>query len=56
VRTAANGVEALIAAHEMRPAVIVMDVTMGVLDGIEATRLIKATRCDTSRARFLARA
>ena len=43
VRTAANGLEGLIAAYEMRPAVIVMDVSMPVLDGIEATRLIKAT-------------
>jgi CheY-like chemotaxis protein len=42
VRTAANGLEALLAAYEMRPAVIVMDVTMPVLDGLEATRLIKA--------------
>jgi two-component system, cell cycle response regulator DivK len=42
VRTAANGLEALLAAYEMRPAVIVMDLTMPVLDGIEATRLIKA--------------
>lgn len=42
VRTASNGLEALIAAYEMRPAVIVMDVTMPVLDGVEATRLIKA--------------
>jgi CheY-like chemotaxis protein len=42
VRTASNGLEALIAAYEMRPHVIVMDVTMPVLDGIEATRLIKA--------------
>jgi CheY-like chemotaxis protein len=42
VRTASNGLEALIAAYEMRPAVIVMDVTMPVLDGIEATRLIKS--------------
>jgi CheY-like chemotaxis protein len=42
VRTAANGLEALIAAYEMRPGVIVMDVAMPVLDGIEATRLIKA--------------
>jgi len=41
VRTAANGLEAIIAAYEMRPAVIVMDVTMPVLDGLEATRLIK---------------
>ena len=42
-RTAGNGLEALLAAYEMKPAVIVMDVTMPVLDGIEATRLIKAT-------------
>lgn len=42
VRTASNGLEAVIAAYEMRPAVIVMDVMMPVLDGVEATRLIKA--------------
>lgn len=42
VRTASNGIEAIIAAYEMRPAVIVMDVTMPVLDGIEATRLIRS--------------
>jgi CheY-like chemotaxis protein len=47
VRTASNGLEALLAAYEMRPAVIVMDVTMPVLDGIAATRLIKAI--DTTR-------
>jgi CheY-like chemotaxis protein len=44
VRTAANGLEAFIAAYEMQPAVIVMDMTMPVLNGIEATRLIKATK------------
>ena len=42
VSTAANGLEALIAAYDMRPGVIVMDVSMPVLDGVEATRLIKA--------------
>jgi len=53
VRTAANGLEALIAAYEMRPGVIVMDVTMPVLDGIEATRLIKASEA-TRDARVIA--
>jgi CheY-like chemotaxis protein len=53
VRTAANGLEALIAAYETRPAVIVMDVTMPVLDGIEATRLIKANEA-TRGARVIA--
>jgi CheY-like chemotaxis protein len=43
VRTAANGLEALLAAYELRPSVIIMDVSMPVLDGIEAIRLIKAT-------------
>ena len=42
VRTAVNGLDALIAAYEMKPSVIVMDVSMPVLDGLEATRLIKA--------------
>lgn len=53
VRTAANGLEALIAAYEMRPAIIVMDVSMPVLDGIEATRLIKAVEA-TRDARIIA--
>ncbi len=43
VRIAANGLEALLAAYEMHPNVILMDLTMPVLDGIAATRLIKAT-------------
>lgn len=41
VRTATNGLEALLAAYQLQPAVIVMDVMMPVLDGIEAARLIK---------------
>ena len=53
VRTASNGLEALIAAYEMRPRVIVMDVSMPVLDGVEATRLIKAGEV-TRNARVIA--
>jgi CheY-like chemotaxis protein len=53
VRTASNGLEALLTAYEMRPAVIVMDVAMPILDGIQATRLIKAIDA-ISEARVIA--
>ena len=53
VQTAANGLEGLIAACQMRPAVIVMDVTMPILSGIEAARLIKANEA-TRRTRVIA--
>jgi hypothetical protein len=39
---AANDLEAIIAAHRIRPSLIVMDVQMPILGGIEATRLLKA--------------
>jgi CheY-like chemotaxis protein len=42
VRSATNGLEALLAAYDLQPAVIVMDLMMPVLDGVEAARLIKA--------------
>ena len=53
VRTARNGLEALLAFYDMQPAVVVMDVMMPVLDGLEATRLIRTI--DASRdARVIA--
>ena len=41
--TASNGLEAVIVAHYARPAVILMDLTMPVLNGLEAARLLKAS-------------
>ena len=40
--TAADGLEGLVAAHIARPEVVLMDVNMPVLNGIDATRLLKA--------------
>ncbi len=43
VVTATNGLEGVIVAHYLRPSVILMDLTMPVLNGLEAARLIRAS-------------
>jgi DNA-binding NarL/FixJ family response regulator len=47
VGEAANGEEAVRLAHELRPDIVLMDVTMPVLDGIEATRVIRSRLAGT---------
>ena len=44
VGEAANGVEACELARQLKPDVVVMDVSMPVMDGIKATRHVKAER------------
>jgi CheY-like chemotaxis protein len=41
--TASDGLEGVIVAHYARPVVVIMDLTMPILDGIEGARLLKAS-------------
>ena len=41
--TASNGLEGLIVAHYVNPTVVLMDIAMPVLGGIEAARLLKVS-------------
>jgi len=47
VAQARDGREAVELARELRPDVVLMDVSMPVLDGFEAARAIRADRADT---------
>jgi DNA-binding NarL/FixJ family response regulator len=42
IHEAANGIEAVSLAEELQPDLVLMDVRMPKVDGLEATRLIKA--------------
>jgi DNA-binding NarL/FixJ family response regulator len=48
VGEAINGADAILRAQELRPTIILMDINMPKVDGIEATRHIKASYKDVT--------
>lgn len=52
VRTASNGLEAMEAIREKKPSVILLDIMMPVMDGLEVLRLLKAKK-DTENIRVI---
>jgi DNA-binding NarL/FixJ family response regulator len=43
VGEASNGLEAVSYARSLEPMVVIMDISMPIMDGVQATRLIKQT-------------
>lgn len=50
VATAANGIDAIMKARSLRPDIVIIDISMPFIDGVEATKQI---RMDCPRARIL---
>ena len=50
---AADGHQAVTMARQLKPDIVLMDVTMPELDGVEATRMIKTRASDHGRDRVV---